>query len=1227
MARPFGDDKTAALTAGLGAGDLKGRKLSLTGALPRETSSREEAERRAASGDFERSAAAVASGGRQAERVGESREQKAHRILSGWLNADTGNFFYEWRRVTKENKEDRVTRMFLEGFEKVLGKPFEQRQERETAKLVTWLSTVKFFQKLDKNVKRELTKRLQVRKCESQQVVFKEGDVGDIFYVILYGNVSIWKGPPPPEGESWDDNALLAKAKTGDSFGELALMADKGKRAATVRCDSYTVFLTLSKDMYERSVKSVFEQGVRERVDFLCRVATFRMLSLTKLREISLYLSKKTVEAGTIVCEQGSEPDYLYITARGSVDVEQMISGFDNTPHFSDGYEGFEPDMYTPRSSLSSTFGNRRASHGSAGTTPPSPRRHHQLDSVVERPYVHLATLGPGAVFGADAILLQSTHTRRIVTREDSVFLCLSRHDVFRRLPQDALAGLRKDCEDHYYDEPEMVQKVLANQTWNAYKKNLVMGIVAAKRGEQNSTLMAQKSISRPFERRRMGGGMVQTKGGSMRIAAEEAKDPAGILKLTEEARKALDKYADAGMFVRRKELQEMETELDELAAEAAAAHIAGEPAQQREPLMNIPPRVGGIGDTVVESDSQGCVLAIRITLVADRKRRGWIMNHRVLTGVQSKPIASGESASDAPHPAGGNDANQPSQFVDLDVVDELCDAFQRECVVYGAYVVRFLHNELVILPIRPGRTAIDSGQPRNTVVKLVQVVRSLWRAAGRVVEERREARDVSVKILEKWEQSQAFLNNIPENVRDHVDKAARWFLRYRRSEQTRHSFASPRPVVPNVPRLGIAAGMGYGQYFVSFDSQHGFVQHISGKALDTAREMRSRADNTDGPVFGIHGQCLATTEAASQLDGLIPDFKQIQMESSDKKKEAAKLNNLVMELHSYQERNIAQRAGTGRRASIIRNPFMGNAVSSQFEGHGDVLETIARPTSQGSARSPSILSRRTTPAEDFGTAFAWPIPLGGDVGVEPRALASAEAHDQARSILQRGDASSSLRATRIPEMKTEDAAAAAAWEIVQQSGTPRQHTYRRGLARSELPKLGSSNLGKWLGDLDPFAVVDKDVPPDDDVPSMVPKPPEENPRAVAPSSPRASPRAGNATYVRTASYNDDYGNGHATLSPLTSPRAPLTNKLTPAPPRVYSHVTLVRSVARFKTAGKRAATRRQQQAVSNQTIKPPSNAKTKTRRRGVPPLPNIHSNGMELHTMSTQYIRKGSDS
>ena len=154
-----------------------------------------------------------------------------------------------------------------------------------------------------------------------------------------------------------NDNALLAKAKTGDSFGELALMADKGKRAATVRCDSYTVFLTLSKDMYERSVKSVFEQGVRERVDFLCRVATFRMLSLTKLREISLYLSKKTVEAGTIVCEQGSEPDYLYITARGSVDVEQMISGFDNTPHFSDGYEGFEPDMYTPRSSLSSNCG------------------------------------------------------------------------------------------------------------------------------------------------------------------------------------------------------------------------------------------------------------------------------------------------------------------------------------------------------------------------------------------------------------------------------------------------------------------------------------------------------------------------------------------------------------------------------------------------------------------------------------------------------------------------------------------------------------------------------------------------------------------------------------------------------------------------------------------------------------------------------------------------------
>lgn len=77
---------------------------------------------------------------------------------------------------------------------------------------------------------RDINKVLKVangRKFEKDQAIFKEGDLGDCFYLIIEGKVKITK---QVDGDKIEDVALLT---AGDYFGEMSLL-DGEPRSATV---------------------------------------------------------------------------------------------------------------------------------------------------------------------------------------------------------------------------------------------------------------------------------------------------------------------------------------------------------------------------------------------------------------------------------------------------------------------------------------------------------------------------------------------------------------------------------------------------------------------------------------------------------------------------------------------------------------------------------------------------------------------------------------------------------------------------------------------------------------------------------------------------------------------------------------------------------------------------------------------------------------------------------
>jgi CRP-like cAMP-binding protein len=122
-----------------------------------------------------------------------------------------------------------------------------------------WMTTLlqtKAFHRIPPANIQAIFQRLQRTPCRAGEVVIKQGDEGDYFYIIVQGKCAVTRETPLSR-----EGIKLAELNVGDTFGEEALIAE-AKRNATVTMITDGVLMRLNKQDFRELMNEPLLQWV-----------------------------------------------------------------------------------------------------------------------------------------------------------------------------------------------------------------------------------------------------------------------------------------------------------------------------------------------------------------------------------------------------------------------------------------------------------------------------------------------------------------------------------------------------------------------------------------------------------------------------------------------------------------------------------------------------------------------------------------------------------------------------------------------------------------------------------------------------------------------------------------------------------------------------------------------------------------------------------------------------
>lgn len=189
--------------------------------------------------------------------------------------------------------------------------PVHPKTEEQKARILKVLSQSFLFTSVDKDNLNVLVGAMVEKTAESGERLIKEGDDGEVMYVIEKGVVDCLK---KINGE----DKVVKTCSAGDFFGELALLYNC-PRAASVDAKEALLLWQLDRETFNHIVRDASMKKREQYENFLKSVEILKELGNYERSQLSDSLQKETVASGAEVIKQGEEGDKFYLVEEGEL--------------------------------------------------------------------------------------------------------------------------------------------------------------------------------------------------------------------------------------------------------------------------------------------------------------------------------------------------------------------------------------------------------------------------------------------------------------------------------------------------------------------------------------------------------------------------------------------------------------------------------------------------------------------------------------------------------------------------------------------------------------------------------------------------------------------------------------------------------------------------------------------------------------------------------------------
>ncbi len=182
-----------------------------------------------------------------------------------------------------------------------------------------------------------LTARLVLRHFPAGETIFTEGTPGDAMYIVDSGEVRLMEN-------SFSDAKLLERMRSGESFGEMALLTGRTRGECARAASDATLWVLYKTDFDDVMVqypeisvslsRALTERLSNRQGDFvirhLRRIDMFSNLASSELQQISNQVQGLRFRPGEIVCFAGQPAQTLYMIEKG--EIKRIAAGPNGEP-------------------------------------------------------------------------------------------------------------------------------------------------------------------------------------------------------------------------------------------------------------------------------------------------------------------------------------------------------------------------------------------------------------------------------------------------------------------------------------------------------------------------------------------------------------------------------------------------------------------------------------------------------------------------------------------------------------------------------------------------------------------------------------------------------------------------------------------------------------------------------------------------------------------------------